>query len=843
VELDMPDKAEKRGPHWSWRIRVHKVVVVSLIVPLLSVMPFISPAQAGVTTITAPQNISATANPGVIDMTWSSPATGSGSVTGYRVEYSTDGTSWTIATSTLAPSATSYAISGLTVGTAYYTRVAAVFSGGVAPYGYPWTTLYATTTPARSGNSIVYISGFGRATLGSQASNTHNAANFSRVRYRLQNSVSGTLRYVNVDFSRWNQKTLNQYSDGTTYTTPAASISNLSIPSLDNVFFIQTDVADLTVESSLTNLNDNNLSGRLEIWPTNYGAARNTTLGGGTDNHYDTNDRATKSGSGSTYGSFQVHDLSNSRPVLAWNDHSSTPDIGVGPSSCGNSNTDWTFCDGSQTNFKLEVFINIPTTVTAARLTFDANSATSGTAPTAIIGTGNVTVPANTGSLVREGFIFGGWNSVANGTGTNYLPGSTYTLTSSATLYAKWEATLTYNKNGNTTSSALVPASQQIALSPLTNTLTTAVGLGKDNYTFGGWNTAPDGKGTAYPSTNVSLVNLPTPFLRLEAENYNTSTNQWIATNGSSISSGSMRGTVSKVTSTAAAGTSATFPVVKGARTAGIKLTSSRVTNYTFCAVARIPTATVIGAANGGRLFDAAPGQGNWLSGWWGGYQNQFFHEGWMSNPSTVNDTKFHLLCDRSDSVRWDGSSSATTGGSITYLPPLSINYGQFTSSEGGSSLETSDWEVAEVIIYNSKLTDAQVLQVEGYLKHRYGVTGAASSVAAPVAFTTFETSTAATLYAQWNSIITYESTGQTSGVVPASSTLPQGGGNLALNTGNLVKSGSNLVGWNTQSNGLGTRYPLGSPYTPTGSTTLYAQYATVTTFPTVAYNATTLTD
>jgi uncharacterized repeat protein (TIGR02543 family) len=50
-----------------------------------------------------------------------------------------------------------------------------------------------------------------------------------------------------------------------------------------------------------------------------------------------------------------------------------------------------------------------------------------------------VTVSANTGSLARQGFTFAGWNTLANGSGTTYTPGSgTLTLNSDITLYAKW---------------------------------------------------------------------------------------------------------------------------------------------------------------------------------------------------------------------------------------------------------------------------------------------------------------------------------------------------------------------------------------------------------------------
>ena len=824
-----------------WNLRVRRVLLVALVAPLLSIMPSAPVAIAGVTTITAPQTITATAGPGVITLGWAAPATGSGSVTNYRVDYSTNGSSWTTATSSIASSDRTYTINGLTAGTSYYVRMAALFSGGTGPFGYPWTALYATTTQSRNGNAITYSPNLGLSTTaGTQASKTLASASFTRVRYRMQYEDSG-VKYINTDFNRWSQKTLNQYSSGVTYTTPAATINNLSIPSLDNQFIIQVDVSDLTVESNITSMNDNQLNGRLEIWPFDYDPSVNTTLSGTNGTYYDLNDRPS-SNTSSSYGSFQVHDLSNSRTAFAWNNHgNATPNIGIGSSNCGNNQLDWTFCGTTRTNWKLEIFINTPVAVTGYELTFNANSATSGSVPASIIGTGNQIVPTNSGNLVRTGYSFAGWNTAANGTGTTYNAGSTLNLSANTVLYAQWVTTLTYNKNGNTTSSALVPETQTARLSPVTNTLSTAVGLGRDGYTFGGWNTAANGSGTSYPSTNTSLAGLPTPFLRLEARNYNPSTKQWVATNGASISASNVRGSPTVVTSASAGNTSETFPVVKGERSAGIILTAASITDYTFCAVARIPTTQTFGAANGGRLFD---GIGvNWLSGWWAGNQNQFFHSGWISNPSTANDTNFHLVCDRHNDVRWDGSGTGTTGGGITYLPRISISFGDYTHNVSTPSelKESSPWEVAEVLVYNSRLDDASVLQIEGYLKHRYGLTAASSLVAAPTAFSNYLTDSATTLFAQWNSTISYMSNGHSSGTVPTSSFLPQSGGNLASNSGNLVRSGFSLVGWNTQSDLTGTRYPLGSIFVPTGNQTLNAHWVSSIAFPQITYNPTTL--
>jgi hypothetical protein len=50
-----------------------------------------------------------------------------------------------------------------------------------------------------------------------------------------------------------------------------------------------------------------------------------------------------------------------------------------------------------------------------------------------------VTVLGNTGSLTKAGgATFAGWNTHANGSGTAYSPGNTFTLSANTTLYAQW---------------------------------------------------------------------------------------------------------------------------------------------------------------------------------------------------------------------------------------------------------------------------------------------------------------------------------------------------------------------------------------------------------------------
>jgi uncharacterized protein (TIGR02145 family)/uncharacterized repeat protein (TIGR02543 family) len=111
-----------------------------------------------------------------------------------------------------------------------------------------------------------------------------------------------------------------------------------------------------------------------------------------------------------------------------------------------------------------------------------------------------LTLASNTGSLVKSGYTFAGWNTTTGGGGTDYAAGASYTADANVTLYAKWTSlptyTVTYDGNGSTGGS-VPPAqtkTQGVALTLASNTGS----LVKSGYTFAGWNTTTGGSGTDY---------------------------------------------------------------------------------------------------------------------------------------------------------------------------------------------------------------------------------------------------------------------------------------------------------------------------------------------------------
>ena len=107
---------------------------------------------------------------------------------------------------------------------------------------------------------------------------------------------------------------------------------------------------------------------------------------------------------------------------------------------------------GSAGNYTFRVD-DVKFTYTAYSVTYDGNGKTSGSVPTdatKYLSGATVTVKGNTGSLAKTGYEFGGWNTNASGTGSNYTAGSgTFTISDDITLYAKWTATASCTSNAS----------------------------------------------------------------------------------------------------------------------------------------------------------------------------------------------------------------------------------------------------------------------------------------------------------------------------------------------------------------------------------------------------------
>lgn len=126
-----------------------------------------------------------------------------------------------------------------------------------------------------------------------------------------------------------------------------------------------------------------------------------------------------------------------------------------------------------------------------------------------------------------------------------------------------------------------------------------------------------------------------------------------------------------------------------------------------------------------GRIFDGVGTLANnstlvnWLSGFWSGKSGVAHNQKWNTqNTASVHGDTWFVSCDQNSLYRSD-MIQRNTGTSTNDSPQISINYGNYTMHP--SSPEPSDWAVAEVIVFDRKLSVLECLQVEQYLTEKLG--------------------------------------------------------------------------------------------------------------------------
>jgi uncharacterized repeat protein (TIGR02543 family) len=142
-----------------------------------------------------------------------------------------------------------------------------------------------------------------------------------------------------------------------------------------------------------------------------------------------------------------------------------------------------------------ECDLTIVSTATTVTLAYDAQGGSG--APGNQIGNAGSNVTVSSTAPTRAGYTFTGWDAAADGSGTDYAGGATYTLPNSGTdtLYAQWQintVTLAYDPQGGTGQ----PGNQ--TGNAASNVTVSSTAPTRTEYTFAGWNAAADGSGTGY---------------------------------------------------------------------------------------------------------------------------------------------------------------------------------------------------------------------------------------------------------------------------------------------------------------------------------------------------------
>jgi len=384
-----------------------------------------------------------------------------------------------------------------------------------------------------------------------------------------------------------------------------------------------------------------------------------------------------------------------------------------------------------------------------------------------------VTVLGNTGTLVKTGYTFAGWNTLADGTGTSYSQNATFSIVANTSLYARWTAiaptTYTVTYNGNTSTAGVVPVDGS---SPYTSgSMVTVLGntgspvLSKTGYQFAGWNTAADGSGTSYVGGNTFNIAANTTLYA-----------QWII------------GGISLVYS-AGTGGSGTAPASSG-------------TYYT--AYSPQPVVGNTGSfSNGSKVF------GGWNTFAFG-FGTTYLTGSEITMPGGVVGSTVTLHAQWIDpATTYTLTYNAGTGGAgtapaspTTYSSkePVTIlaNTGPYTNS--GSAGTFYGWNTA--------------------------INGSGTSYPAGSTLTMIANTT---LYAQWVTspqyTVTYDANGATSGSVPDPAIYPGGVQVPIVGQGTLKRPGFTFMGWNGSPTGAGSLYAPGYAFA-SKTVTLYALWA-----------------
>jgi uncharacterized repeat protein (TIGR02543 family)/LPXTG-motif cell wall-anchored protein len=412
----------------------------------------------------APTNLGAAADSGQVSLSWSRGAGRNEAPTSdFLIQYSSNnGSTWSTFSHPIS-TANSITVTGLSNGTSYLFRVAAVnlFGAGeysstisAMPLGPSFTPTFGLSTSTTDGFTV-NVTNFDSSVIFDNATITSGTGSVSigtPVGGLLPITVSGMSPGSTSTFSLRSSK--QSFSDGIGYASGSALQAAL-IPAFTNVV---TSTGGLT--ATISNY-DQSYQWSVTALPGN--AAVNAN------------------------GLISVTGVNPQTLVTVRVDTSR-----VGYASGFNSTT--------------------ATTLQLLQVSYDGNGATGGSAPTDSLqyaSNGIATVIGNQGQsvLTLNGFTFAGWTVNQNGTGQVYQAGGSLQLASSSvTLFAKWSLTpytITYQSNGATRGSVPVDV--------LTYTMGQGApirtgSLGRTGYIFAGWTDNSAGTGTLYNSGDAYAV-------------------------------------------------------------------------------------------------------------------------------------------------------------------------------------------------------------------------------------------------------------------------------------------------------------------------------------------------
>lgn len=420
-------------------------------------------------------------------------------------------------------------------------------------------------------------------------------------------------------------------------------------------------------------------------------------------------------------------------------------------------------------------------------------------------------------AFTNPGYTFSGWNTSADGTGTPYADGTTYSFGADLYLYAQWtENRVTFHENATPSDGV---TSTQLGASPtnLDTFSSLTPGFSNPGYAFTGWNTAFDGSGSPY--ADGSTYNFTAGSTSLYA--------QWSPLTYT-VTYDPAGGTVTPSTATYSTGS------------APLALPTPTMTGYTFAGwFSAASGGSPVGSAGG----TFAPTSSLTLYAQWTAnvYTVTFAADGGVVNPSTmsyaIGGTPLTLPSPTFAGYSFSGWFSAPTGGSLvaagaaSYTPAASLTlYAQWVANTYTVTFNANGGSVATPS--TTFTTGASPLSLPMATSPGYTFSGwfsaAVGGTLIGVGAAPFTPTATLTLFAQWTPVtvvVTFVGDGATLAVT--TSPFTTGAAPLTLPT--PTYTGYVFTGWFSAPSGGTLVGAGGAAMTPTTSLTLFAQWTPAT--------------
>jgi uncharacterized repeat protein (TIGR02543 family) len=467
-------------------------------------------------------------------------------------------------------------------------------------------------------------------------------------------------------------------------------------------------------------------------------------------------------------------------------------------------------------------------------VTFNSNNG-SGATSTQWVQSG-VATALQTNPYTYTGYVYQGWNTAIDGSGTAFANLANITTSTAVTLYAQWRAgvthTVIFDANGGSGTQANQVAGQATNLNA--NSFTRA------DYTFAGWTTAANGTGYKYVDQAVYSF---TQDVTLYA--------QWtlivVPHSVSFYGNGATSGTTSSQTASSTQALTLNGFTRTGYNFLGWDTNNNAGSatyldgqNYSFSADLSLYAIWVAQAPN------VITFNGN--SSTSGSMSNQTASQNTILNSNAFARTGYTFLnwntAANGLGVSYQSSYTYSFATSITLYAIWGLNYTATydgNTNTGGSAPSSQSSNVGGLALTLQGNTGS--LAKSGYLLSGWNTAANGTGTAYAIGQNNVSFAGNVTLYAQWSGatyVILYTGNSNTSGTTPSSQSYTYGSSGITLrsNTGTLARTGYTFAGWNSAPDGLGTSYAVGATgVTFSQDTVLFATWTADQTTVTYFYN------